>query len=184
MRRSSAELSSVPRFGHHSSEQIVRKLPADGCPNLRHLLSRTEPVEPRHQGSVQACRDRQSRGRDSRSGVLRRIFAACFQNGPRHLLYKQRYAVRPLNYVLPYRSREQFVANDPVDHGFQLTPGQTTKSDRTYVRLSDPRSVKFRPERHDQQYVQRLYPVHDATKQFDARGVAPMCILEDHQHRV
>jgi hypothetical protein len=115
--------------------------------------------------------------------VLRRAFATCFQNGPGHLLYKQRYAVRALEYVLPYRSWEQFVANDPVDHGVQLTPGQTTKSDRTYMRLSDPRRAKFRPERHEQQYAQHLYPVHDAAKQFDACGVAPMCILEDHQHR-
>jgi hypothetical protein len=41
----------------HRSQQGVRELPSDYRPDLRHLLGRAEPVEPRHQRGVQACRD-------------------------------------------------------------------------------------------------------------------------------
>ena len=49
---------------------------------------------------------------------------------------------------------------------------------------SDPGRLKLGPERHDQQHAKGWYSVHDATKQFEARGVGPMCILEDHQQRI
>ena len=52
-----------------------------------------------------------------------------------------------------------------------------------HVRLSDPGRLEFRPERHDQQHAKGPNPVHDPTEHFQARGVGPMRILEDHQHR-
>ena len=49
---------------------------------------------------------------------------------------------------------------------------------------SDPGRIKIRPECHDQQHTKAADPVHDPTKHFQARGVGPMRILEDHQHRI
>ena len=43
--------------------------------------------------------------------------------------------------------------------------------------------VEFRPERHDQQHAKTRDPVHRPTERFQAGGVGPMRVLEDHQHR-
>ena len=51
------------------------------------------------------------------------------------------------------------------------------------MRPSDPGRLKFRPERHDQQHAKACDPVHDPTEHFQARGIGPMRILKDHQHR-
>ena len=37
---------------------------------------------------------------------------------------------------------------------------------------------------HDQQHAERSYSVHEVAEQFEARGVSPLRILEDHQYRV
>ena len=58
------------RLAHHRSQQGMRELPPDRRPDLRHLLGGAEPVEPRHQRGVQACRDRQGRGRNRGDGPL------------------------------------------------------------------------------------------------------------------
>ena len=50
------------------------------------------------------------------------------------------------------------------------------------MRTSNPRRLKFRPVRDDQQNAKGCYPVHSSTERFKARGVDPMCILKDHQH--
>ena len=51
-----------------------------------------------------------------------------------------------------------------------------------HMRPSDPRRVKLRSVRDDQQHVQAWYFVYDSTKQFEASRVGPVCILENHQH--
>ena len=52
------------------------------------------------------------------------------------------------------------------------------------MRLSNPRRVELRPKRYDQQHRKGLNPIHGPTERFQARGVGPMRILEDHQHRL
>src|ERR1700720_940422 len=47
----------LPLVGYRSY-QSMGKLSPDHRSNLCHLLGRTEPIKPRHQRSVQACRDR------------------------------------------------------------------------------------------------------------------------------
>jgi hypothetical protein len=47
------------RLAHHRSQQGMAEFPPDRRPHLRHLLGWAEPVEPRHQRRLQACRDRQ-----------------------------------------------------------------------------------------------------------------------------
>jgi hypothetical protein len=46
------------RLARHRSQQRMRKLSTKHRSNLCHLLGRTKPIKPRHQRSVQACRDR------------------------------------------------------------------------------------------------------------------------------
>src|SRR5262245_54500580 len=51
------------------------------------------------------------------------------------------------------------------------------------MRLSDPGRVKLWPERYNEQRAKGPNPVNNPTEHFQARGVGPMRILEDHQHR-
>ena len=50
------------------------------------------------------------------------------------------------------------------------------------MRLSDPGRLELRPERLDQQHGKVRNLVYPATECFQARRVAPVCILDDHQY--
>jgi hypothetical protein len=73
------------------------KLAADCRSDLRHLLGRAEPVEPRHQGGVQACRHRQGWRRNYGSGVSGFALAFRLQHRLRHFLDEQRDAISALD---------------------------------------------------------------------------------------
>jgi len=73
---------------------------------------------------------------------------------------------------------------DEVDHCADFALCQPIDRESRHVRLSDPGRVEFRPERHDQQHPKGRHPVHRPTEYFQTRGIGPMRILEDHQHRV
>ena len=73
---------------------------------------------------------------------------------------------------------------DAVDHGVDIALRQPIDGEDGHVRPSDPGRLEFRPEGHDQQHGKGSNPVHRPTKRFQARGVGPMRILEDHQHRI
>ena len=96
------------------------ELPPDRRPDLRHLLGRAEPVEPRHQRGVQACRDRQGRRRNRGGGAPGFALALRLQHRLGHLLHEQRNAVGALDDVLPDARRQQLVADDAVDHGVDV----------------------------------------------------------------
>ena len=78
---------------------------------------------------------------------------------------------------------QQLVAGDAVDHGVDFALRQPIDRERGHVRPSDPGRFELRPERHDQQHAKARDPVHRPTERFQARGVGPMRVLEDHQHR-
>ena len=99
MRRSSADSKFRFRLAHHRSQQRMRELAPDRRSDLRHLLGRTEPVKPRHQRGVQACGDRQSRGRNGGGGLPRFALALRLQHRLRHFLHEQRNAVGALDNV-------------------------------------------------------------------------------------
>ena len=80
--------------------------------------------------------------------------------------------------------REELVADDAVDHGVDFALRQPIDGEGGDMRLSDPRRLEFRPEGHDQQHAKSSDPVHRPTEHFQARGVGPMRILENHQHRI
>ena len=159
------------------------ELPPDRRPDLRHLLGRAEPVEPRHQRGVQACGHRQGRGGNRRDSAPRFALALRLQHRLGHLLHEQGNAVRALDDVLPDVRRQQLVADDAVDHGIDFALRQPIDGEAGHVRPSDPGRLEFRPERHDQQHAKGLIRSTDPTEHFQARGVGPMRILEDHQHR-
>ena len=78
----------------------------------------------------------------------------------------------------------ELVADDAVDHGADFALRQPIEGEGGDVRPSDPGRLELRPERHDQQHAKGRDPVHGPTEHFQARGVGPMRILEDHQHRI
>ena len=160
------------------------ELPPDSRPDLRHLLGGAEPVEPRHQRGVQACGDRQGRGRNRGGGAPRFALAFRLQHRLRHFLHEQRNAVGALDDVLPDVRRQRLVAGDAVDHRVDFALRQAINRERGHMRPSDPGRLELRPERHDQQHAKGPNPVHGPTEHFQARGVSPMRILEDHQHRI
>ena len=49
------------------------------------------------------------------------------------------------------------------------------------MRLSDPGGIELGPERHDQQHWKGRDPIDDQAEYFQARGVGPVHILDDHQ---
>jgi len=77
-----------------------------------------------------------------------------------------------------------FFADNAVDHGTHVALCQPIDREGSHVRLSYPWWVEFRPERHDQQHGKHRDLVHNPTQHFQARGVGPMRILENHQHRI
>jgi len=70
-----------------------------------------------------------------------------------------------------------------VDHRVDVALRQPIDGQRRHIRPSNPGRVEFRPERYDQQRTEVSNPVHNPAERFQAGGVGPMRILEDHQHR-
>ena len=52
------------------------------------------------------------------------------------------------------------------------------------MRPSSPRRVELGAESYDEQRRKGFNSVHVLTEHFQACGVGPMRILEDHQHRI
>jgi hypothetical protein len=75
------------------------------------------------------------------------------------------------------------VAGDPIDQGAGLACRQPVEGEHRHVRLPDPGRHVFRPKCHDEQDAKLRDPVDRPPERFQARRVAPMRVLEDHQHR-
>jgi hypothetical protein len=69
------------------------------------------------------------------------------------------------------------------DNGGRFALPKPVQRQARHMRLSHPRRVELGTERDDQQYRKGFNSVHRPAERFQARGVGPMCILEDHQHR-
>ena len=135
----------------------------------------------------EACRlaGTASTGDGTHANRLRgRALAFGFQHRFRHFLHKQRNAVSALDDVLSDVRRDEPVANDRVDHGIDFALRQPIDGKGGYVWPSDPWRLELRPERYDQQHTKGRDPIHDPTQQFEARGIGPMSILENHQNRI
>ena len=107
-----------------------------------------------------------------------------FQHRLRHFLHKQRDTISVRDDVLANAWRKQLVTDDAVNQGTNFALCQPVDSERGHVRPSNPRRVELGPKRHNQQHPEGWYLVDDATEQFEAGGVGPMCILENNQQWV
>jgi hypothetical protein len=97
-------------------------------------------------------------------------------------LYEQRNAVSTLDDVLADVGWQRLVADDALDHGENFAFSQPIDGEECHIRSSDPGRIKIRPECYHQQHTKAADPVGDSTEHFQARGVGPMRILQDHQH--
>ena len=172
------------RLAHHRSQQSMGKLPPDHCTDLSQLLGGAETVQPRHQRRMQARRDRPGRQRNRRSNVPGRSVAVRLQHCLRHLLDEQGNAVSALDDILPDARRQYLVSDEVIDHGTDFDLRQPIDGESSHISSSNPGRIEFRPERHDQQRAKPRDPVHRPSQCFEARGIAPMRILEDHQYRI
>ena len=160
----------------------MRELPSDRRPDLRHFLGGAEPVEPRHQRGVQACRDRHSRGRNRSSGFPRHALAFRLQHRLCHFLDEQRNAVSALHDFRHHVSRKFLVPDKAFDDGGRVTFPKPVERQGRHMRLANPRRIELGAKSYDEQRRKGLNSIHGPTERFQARGVGPMRVLEDHQH--
>ena len=78
----------------------MRELASYCGPDLCHFFGRPEPVEPRHQRRVQACRDANGRRWNGCDRALSGAFTFRFQHRLRHFLNEQRNAIGTFDNVL------------------------------------------------------------------------------------
>jgi hypothetical protein len=112
---------------------------------------------------------------------LRFFLTPRFQHCLGHLLHEQGNAIRALDDVLPDTRPDEFVADNVVDHGLDVALRQPIDCESRYVRPSDPGRLELWTERHNQQHRKGANPIDDPTERFQARGVGPVRVLEDHQ---
>ena len=79
--------------------------------------------------------------------LLRRALASRFQHGLRHLLDKQRNAVRAFDDVLSDTCGQRLVAGDAVDQVGDFALPEPIEGERGNMRSSNPRRIKFGPDR-------------------------------------
>ena len=136
---------------HERGQQHVGECPADRCANLRHVLRRPEPVEPRHQRSLQACRHRRNGRRRPCAGPLRITLTLRVQHRLGHLLSEQRNTVGALDDVLADARRQRSVADDPLDQEIDVARRQPVEGQLSHVRPSNQARAEFRPESNQYQ---------------------------------
>ena len=130
---------------------------------------------------VQACRDRKSRRWHSRGSPLRFFLTPGFQHCLGYFLHEQRDAVRALNYVVPDARRDELVADDAVNHGLDVARRKPIDGESHHVWPSDPGRLELWTERHNQQHRKGANSIDESTERFQARGIGPVGILENHQ---
>jgi hypothetical protein len=75
------------------------------------------------------------------------------------------------------------IADDPVYHAVDVVLREPIEAEGGHVMPSSPGGLEFRPERHYQQRTKILDQVHRSADDFKARGINPMHVFEDHEHR-
>jgi hypothetical protein len=86
----------------------------------------------------------------------------------------------PFDNVLPDAGWQRLIAGDAFDHRRDFALPQPVDGERSYVRPSNPRWLKFRSVGNDQQHPQCSDFVHGSTERFQARWVDPMHVLKNH----
>src|ERR1700751_1322935 len=120
------------------------KFPTDRRADLGYVLGWAEPIESRHQRSLQACRNRDERRWFCCDGAPRFPFTLQYRLG--HFLDEQWYAVSAVDNVLADVRAQRSIADDSLNEGIDVAPRQPIERQRAHVRSSDPGRVEFRPE--------------------------------------
>ena len=166
----------------HPRQERMGKLAPDRRSDLRHVLGRSQPVEPRHQRSMEAGGN-EKRRRGGRRGLgSRRALVLRLQHCPRHLLDEQRYSIGALDNMAADLFRQRPAADDLLDEEARLAGPQPIDRERGHERPPDPRRDELLPERHEQQNPEAIDPFDEPAQRFQARRIGPVGVLEDHQH--
>ena len=70
------------------------------------------------------------------------------------------------------------------DNVRRFTLSEPVERHARHMRPSSPRRVELGTESYDEQRRKSFSSVHRPTERFQARGVDPMRIFDDHQHRL
>ena len=76
------------------------------------------------------------------------------------------------------------VAHDVINHRLDFALRQPIEGESSDVGPPDPVRFELWTKRHNQQHTVGPKPVNDPAESFLTRGIGPMCILENHQHRL
>jgi hypothetical protein len=74
------------------------------------------------------------------------------------------------------------IPDDPIDQGVDFALGEPIDGESSDMRPPDPWRREIGTERSEQQNAQSLNPVHRPVKSFQTSGIAPVYVLENHQH--
>ena len=107
----------------HYLQELVRKLPPQDCPKLRHLFDHRQPIEPGHQGILQRGWNRQGWQRAGQH-IAAGIFPhdSRFQDGLHELFHKQRDAIGLRYKALKHSVGQGVPTQCPLDHRLDIWP--------------------------------------------------------------
>ncbi|HTR14420.1 MAG TPA: hypothetical protein VMI72_14495 [Roseiarcus sp.] len=166
------------------ADQFVGELAPEGRRDLRDLARRRQAVEPSQQRGLQRGGDRQRRHPRRRRAVPALARDAAFDDGLRQFLDEQRHAVSPLDDLIGDNLRQSLAASDMGDHLAASSRRQAIEAEKAHMRSADTGRAELRPEGNDRQDSQRRNAVDQEIERFARGRVAPMDVLEHHQHRL
>jgi hypothetical protein len=164
------------------ADQLAAEGPSDGRASWRTPRGR-QPIEPGHEGVVQAGRHGQRRQRTDEL-----VAAIALPQRPRlehhlgQLLDVERHAIDPVTEVADDLVRQGASAGDPLDHGCRLLGRETREIDPADTVARRPRRGGSRAEeeeRHDAGSGQLL---DDARQQLERGRIDPVQVLHGEEH--
>ena len=161
--------------GSHRSQEFVAELPPDRRANLRDLFGGSKPIQPRHQGILQRGRNceyaRRLNGPKRLNGLQ-----DCF----RQFFHKQRHAVS-LGQDLPEQlGGKRFPAGELGDDRAALRARELGEVQRRHMAVPRPARLELRPMGEHDQQRDGSHPVDQQIEHFQAGGIGPVRILEQH----
>ena len=137
----------------HRPQQLVRKLPSQDRPELRHLFHHRQSIEPGHQDILQRGRNRQGRQRASQhiaAGVF--LHETRFQDGLHQLFHKKRDAIGFGHDLGQHLGGYRLPTGHPHDHLLALVAREARQGELRHIGPGRPGWVKlWSGSQHQQQ---------------------------------
>src|SRR5262245_56269004 len=166
-------------------QQLAGEGPAERRGHLRDFLYRRQAVQARHQRLVQRRRDRERRERPGEGVLVALVLEyARLQRRLRQLLDEERHAIGSRDGPLEDFIRQRLAAGYRLDQGGAFAAGQASECDAGDVRTIAPGRLELWPKRTHEEHSGRRYPLDQVFQQLEGRCVAPMQVLDRHQHRI